>query len=152
MDQRSPIPPERVTSCLGTSHELLQSVPGESIGPQQTSVALPTTDDIPAGYPKLAKRMELIPEIAIFRRFGFLNQLNALYMQAELKHLEEKLKKVQRKDSQSDGEEKYFTKDFFFLNESGESRGEQFSLVMSIREKLDKYSTYRILNGTFEDD
>lgn len=39
-------------------------------------------------YPELAHRMSLEPEIGIFRRFGTLNNLSLLYMQAELAALE----------------------------------------------------------------
>ncbi|KAE9382079.1 hypothetical protein N431DRAFT_320888 [Stipitochalara longipes BDJ] len=44
------------------------------------------------GYEKLAHLMSTHQETAIFQRFGFLNTLNTLYLQAELVHLEQKMK------------------------------------------------------------
>lgn len=49
----------------------------------------------PPGYPKLAALMNLIPETCIFRRFGTLNSLNLLYLQAELTDIERKLQEAQ---------------------------------------------------------
>ncbi|KAI9694216.1 MAG: hypothetical protein M1822_003488 [Bathelium mastoideum] len=72
-------------------------------------------ENVPEGYPRLAKRMGLLPKIAIFRRFGFLNQLNILYMQAELQYLEKKLKKVQIGDNASTGDEQNYVRDFDWL-------------------------------------
>jgi hypothetical protein len=40
------------------------------------------------GYADIAKLMCKRPEVAIFRRFAFLNTKNLLYLQAELIHLE----------------------------------------------------------------
>ena len=107
---------------------------------QAKSEQSPHLDDVPAGYPKFARWMGLIPEMAAFRRFGFLNKLNLLYMQAELQGLERKLKEVQNRDCQGAGDEQYFTRDFSFLNDLEENDSEQLRLVMIIRTKLEKYS------------
>jgi len=56
--------------------------------PAPASPASPLHDLIP-GYPKLAGRMEIMPEIAMFRSFGALNARSLLYYQSELAHLEE---------------------------------------------------------------
>ncbi|KAI9697151.1 MAG: hypothetical protein M1820_007886 [Bogoriella megaspora] len=108
--------------------------------PTEAKHCLPPADDTPAGYPKLAEWIGLVPETAIFRRFGFLNSLNLLYMQAELKYLEEKLKNVQRRDNQTPGDEQWYTRDYFFLDDSKEEHGEQIRLIMDMREKLEKYN------------
>ena len=44
------------------------------------------------GYEKVADLMTAHAEMAMFQRFDFLNTLNALYLQAELVHLERKMK------------------------------------------------------------
>ena len=51
------------------------------------------------GYTKLAKFMGAHPELAIFKRFSYLNSLSLLHMQAELQVLEEKLQKQVQKDA-----------------------------------------------------
>ncbi|KAH7379487.1 hypothetical protein BKA66DRAFT_587563 [Pyrenochaeta sp. MPI-SDFR-AT-0127] len=55
--------------------------------------------DIVIGYPKLAAKFEILPEAAIYRRFGALNAQNLLYYQAELTYLERKLRDQQKQDS-----------------------------------------------------
>ena len=151
MDQPSTIPLEGISSCPGTLSTVGQEAATDSSAPHLTDGRRPQTDDIPAGYPKLAKRMGLVPETAVFRRFGFLNKLNILYMQAELKYLEEKLKDVQRRDSQRSGEEQLYAIDFYFLKES-EDNDEQLELVLSIREKLEKYSRHWLLSRAYQYD
>ncbi|KAI9662602.1 MAG: hypothetical protein M1821_008769 [Bathelium mastoideum] len=103
-------------------------------------ISSPHLSNVPAGYPRLAMLMGLLPETAVFRRFGFLNKLNLLYMQAELKSLEEKLKEIQRRDCQGPGYEQYFTRDFRLLNDSEEYASEQLKLVLVIQAKLEKYN------------
>lgn len=58
------------------------------------------------GYPKIAARMSLIPETAMFRRFGALNARNLLYLQGDLARIEEELVKLEWSDSQSSHEKK----------------------------------------------
>lgn len=142
MDQHTFVALESISSPQNASHEAVpKTITGSNVL-QPTNECQLQQHDVPAGYPKLAERMGLIPEIAIFRRFGFLNQLNILYMQAELKDLEEKLEEIQRRDGQSNGEERRYARDFYFLKESNEDAGEQLELVMKIREKLEKYSKH----------
>jgi trans-aconitate methyltransferase len=47
------------------------------------------------GYPKLARYIQTYPECAIYRRFGSLNSQNLLYFQADLTHLEQKLRQLE---------------------------------------------------------
>ncbi|KAK8199122.1 uncharacterized protein BKA78DRAFT_290817 [Phyllosticta capitalensis] len=75
-----------------------------------------TASPLPPGYPKLAQRMGLKPETAIFRRFAFLNKLNILYLQAELAELEKQLTIFQRDAA------KYSTEDIFARNWSAAKR------------------------------
>ncbi|KAL1628562.1 hypothetical protein SLS56_005794 [Neofusicoccum ribis] len=95
------------------------------------------TDGLPPGYPKLAEQMSFFPEKAIFRRFGFLNNLNILYLQAELMDIEDRLRTMQRVDSTKPGPERYYATDWDFL-QRGDSA--QLKLVLQAREKLDQYS------------
>lgn len=50
--------------------------------------------------------MSLIPETAMFRRFGALNARNLLYLQGDLARIEEELVKLEWSDSQSSHEKK----------------------------------------------
>lgn len=87
--------------------------------------------------------MSDIPEAAIFRRFGFLNAQNLLYMQAELVCLEERLRKRQAKDSKASGSRSLYAKNWFYLSDSADQEDgddEQWELVKEIRVKLKEYS------------
>lgn len=57
--------------------------------------------ELVVGYPKLAAKFEIDPELAVHRHFGALNALNLLYYQAELTYLERDLKEQQKKDAES---------------------------------------------------
>ena len=56
-------------------------------------------ENLVAGYPKLAGKMELRPETSVFRRFGALNSRNLLYLQAEITALEKDLLDSEMRDS-----------------------------------------------------
>jgi hypothetical protein len=103
---------------------------------------------ITIGYPKLAAVTELQPEVAIYRRFGALNALNVLYLQAELEDLEEKLRAQQAKDdSDPMGKKSLYAKTWFRLKDSAfDGDTEQLHLVMKIRETLKEYSK-QVLNA-----
>ncbi|KAH3942736.1 hypothetical protein HBH64_150530 [Parastagonospora nodorum] len=95
-----------------------------------------------AGYPKLARKIEIQPELAIFRRFGALNALNLLYFQAELTDLEEKLRRQQVEDDQDGkGTKLMYAKTWYRLQESEENGDtEQLDLVIRIRRVLKDYN------------
>lgn len=104
-----------------------------------------TTDplqEVVAGYPKLAAKIELLPEVAIFRRFGALNAQNLLYYQAQLTYLERKLRAQQTKDSNQGNEcEKRYAIDWFDLERARQNGdGTQLNLIMTIRTLLNEYS------------
>jgi len=96
------------------------------------------------GYPKLAAQMEILPELAIFRRFGALNAQNLLYMQAELTYLENKLRERQLADHIDPSEtRKAHALNWFWLRESEKTgTGEQLGLILRIRETLKEYSVF----------
>jgi hypothetical protein len=98
--------------------------------------------DVVVGYPKLAAKIESLPEAAIFRRFGALNAQNLLYYQAELTYLEQKLQTQQQKDRNlgTDRERKYSI-DWFWLNRARQDGdATQLDLVLEIRTLLKEYS------------
>jgi hypothetical protein len=94
------------------------------------------------GYPKLAGQMGNFPETAILRRFSNLNSQNLLYLQAEIIHLENKLRKLETVNSQAEGGKKLsYAKDWYWLNNSvNEGDGAQWNTMLEIREKLKEYS------------
>ncbi|CAI6238706.1 unnamed protein product [Periconia digitata] len=115
---------------------MLETVPSEH------SVDWKTVDELVPGYPRLAGEMQNIPELAIFRRFGALNARNLLYLQHDLKNLEDRLKLFEYFDSVSgSGERPMYSKDSQKLRESalnGDSK--QWELVLEIRKKLKEYN------------
>ncbi|KAL1643913.1 hypothetical protein SLS58_004588 [Diplodia intermedia] len=117
---------------------------GSSVQDEETasSDASSLPSDPPAGYPKFAELMSAIPETAVFRRFGALNALNLLYLQAELIHIEQDLREVQLSDHRSqEGDKSLYAKNWFFLSVSEKDGDEeQIKLVERAREKLDKYN------------
>jgi hypothetical protein len=98
--------------------------------------------DIVIGYPKLAAKMQLQPELAIFRSFGALNAQNLLYYQAELVDLEQQLRKQQVQDDQDKtGKKSMYAKTWYRLQDSHEDGDtEQLELVLKIRKTLKDYS------------
>lgn len=85
--------------------------------------------------------MNLYPEIAVFRRFGNLNALNLLYLQAELQDLEQSLHRLQVRDSNSPAGAALHSVNWWYLAHSQDSENsEQWQLFQKIREKLKEYS------------
>ena len=97
------------------------------------------------GYPKLAAKIEILPEAAIYRRFGALNAQNLLYYQAELTYLEQDLRAQQRKDHNDKTGYGYATNWIWLRDSKEEGNGRQLELVLEIREKLAKYSESELL-------
>lgn len=99
------------------------------------------------GYAKLASLMGAHPEVAILRRFGALNTQNLLYLQAELVALENDLRQFSHEDSTSqDPNRELYSRDWYSLSMSKsdanncEGVGNQFRVVLMIRDKLKEYS------------
>ena len=94
------------------------------------------------GYPKLACQMGLHPETAILRRFGSLSAVNLLYLQAELVHLENKLRKYEIIDNTAQhGQRPEYAHDWYWLNNSAfDENDDQLQTVLMIRSKLKEYS------------
>ncbi|KAH7085024.1 hypothetical protein BKA63DRAFT_574049 [Paraphoma chrysanthemicola] len=98
--------------------------------------------DIVVGYPKLAARIEIQPELGMYRRFGALNAQNLLYYQAELTDLEEQLREQQTQDDQNPkGKKSMYAKTWYRLRESEDDGDtDQIDLVMKIRRTLKEYN------------
>lgn len=95
-----------------------------------------------ASYNRLATLIGEHQELAIFRRFQTLNAKSLLYMQAEILHLENELKSIERHDESSkDVRRASLHNSVFNLKESSGSDYQlQWNKVMEIREKLERYS------------
>lgn len=100
-------------------------------------------------YQGLSDFMGHWPDLNIFRRFGFLQAQNLLFLQAELAHLQLELRVI-REDESTDGEEnaekhKQSRRDhaeyWYALLEEGEE-SEEYSKVVEIRDKLQQYSEH----------
>ena len=114
-------------------------------GAKAPPAAIPLQSLIP-GYPKLSERMGIVPEMAVFRRFGTLNAQMLLYMQSELIHLEEELRELELEDSRSKQPYKSkYSRDYFFLyNPTTKGDDKQLRLVLEIKAKLKEYSKYMV--------
>jgi len=87
------------------------------------------------------------PEVAIFRRFGALNAKNLLYLQAELVHLEKKLREFEERDNQSsEGMKSQYARDWFWLSRSeNDGNDDQWQTVLAMRKVLTEYKQQAIL-------
>ena len=100
------------------------------------------------GYPRIGRFMGRSPPLAIFRRFSALNAENLLYLQAELKVLETKLREYQLADQNSGHEDReIYSQDWETLKDScGDSASagndrKQWSTILELRAKLKEYCT-----------
>lgn len=101
------------------------------------------------GYPELASIMGRYFEMGILRRFGTLNALNLLYLQAELIELESELQEIAGKDVKSDIPFRSdFAHDWVLLSKPiGNGDEKQWQKVLQIRAKLKEYSERRPLHA-----
>ena len=98
----------------------------------------------PQGYHRLAGLMGHYPEAAIFRRFGSLNMLTLLSLQAELIDLQAQFRDMCAEDNSSyDPIEKQFSTYFRLLRGAEDSI--QYEKLLEIRRKLQEYSKFRYL-------
>ncbi|KAK4211761.1 hypothetical protein QBC37DRAFT_466946 [Rhypophila decipiens] len=102
----------------------------------------------PGGYPRLAALISAHPETGIFRRFGQLNALNLLYLQAELTNLENELLRARESDLASGHFERLaYSRDWQTLQESVSVEAQkdggnpaQWNIMLQVREKLNEYN------------
>jgi hypothetical protein len=97
------------------------------------------------GYAQLAWRMSVHGDLAIVRRFAALNIQNILYLQAELVHLERRLREKEIASNRSENERlRWHARDWQTLSQDQAPGGEdecQWRLWLRIRERLREYST-----------
>ncbi|PMD33863.1 hypothetical protein L207DRAFT_498390 [Hyaloscypha variabilis F] len=92
------------------------------------------------GYPQIAQFMSEHKELGILRRFGELNMLTLLHLQAELMHLEEAYSRLSEADEKSSSRA-YRSRDWWSLTQLDcNGNREQWDLLLQIRETLDKYN------------
>ena len=100
-------------------------------------------------YEGLCDFMGHWPDLNIFRRFGFLQAQNLLFLQAELAHLQLELGVI-REDQSTDDEEHAEKQEksrrdhaeyWLALLEEGEE-SDEYNKVVEIRDKLEQYSEY----------
>ena len=93
------------------------------------------------GYSKLAALMGAYPETLIFRRFGAISAQNILYLQDELVHLEQELRECTLANQQSEDAttRDMLSRDWFTLAHVDGGTGQQWCLMLQIREKLKDY-------------
>ncbi|KAI4666410.1 uncharacterized protein J4E79_002448 [Alternaria viburni] len=109
------------TSGEKETPDLPQSTP-----PADEDVSHDPFHDLIPGYPKLAGRMGIMPEIGMFRRFGALNARNLLYYQNELAYLEDRLKEVEAEDAESsEGKKAMYSHDAYWLNTSNRTTDDE---------------------------
>ena len=94
------------------------------------------------GYPKLAALMGSHQETAIFRRFGMLNMLNLLSLQAELTDFEVQLESIIQEDETSgDTNRMLHAIDFRELRAYAKEGDDlHWQMLLDIRAKLQEYS------------
>ena len=103
---------------------------------------LPMGSPKPRGYPKLAALMGSHQETAIFRRFGTLNMLNLLSLQAELTDLEVQLHDIIKRDETSgDSDRMLYAISFRELRAHAKDGDDlHWQTLLDMRAKLQEYS------------
>jgi hypothetical protein len=97
------------------------------------------------GYNRLAAVIGTDRDLAIFRRFSFLNSKNLLYMQSELALLEADLRAISKEDRESGDEEKA---EFEFCIQAlkgphkCKDSDQQWRKVLEVRQMLKEYSMF----------
>jgi len=134
------VPPQ--APAAETLHEKETPDLPQSTPPAAEDVSHDPFHDLIPGYPKLAGRMGIMPEIGIFRRFGALNARSLLYYQNELAYLEDQLKDTEAEDAKSpEGKKAWYSHNAYWLNTADRTENDELrdgdmrqrDLVMRIR-------------------
>jgi hypothetical protein len=95
----------------------------------------------PQGYHRLASLMSIDTSIAIFRRFDEINMLNLLSLQAEIFELQTNFRlECYLDDTSDDPSKRDFLTYFLRPHQSKEKSGEQYSMLLTLRDKMKIYS------------
>jgi hypothetical protein len=102
------------------------------------------SENLVVGYPRLSGEMGLLPQLAIFRRFGALGARNLLYFQAELFMLEQRLCEIEKSDSLSnEGKKSSYRHNWSWMcsldSVPPTEPCEQWQLMLKIRGLLKEY-------------
>lgn len=101
-------------------------------------------DGPPSGYPKLAGLMAVSAPAAIFRKFGELQMINLLRLQARLQNLEQEYQDIRTEDLASNEPGlASLIKDFRQMQDMAESddgESEQYDVLKKIQVALKEYS------------
>lgn len=110
--------------------------------PEKDVTASSALENAHGRYPALAWLMSSYPDNAIFRRFGALNLLHLLRLQAELQDMEHQLEKIREEDADSqDLTRTSYVKDFRTMLDNEElGDSEQYEQLVEIGKKLHEYS------------
>lgn len=128
--------------------------PSDDVGAEnepESPISGPTRTLSMGSYPKLSKLMGSYPDVALFRKFGDLNAQNLLFLQAELTHLEEKLKFLRFDELRSE-DPKALQRQQSWWSLSGnadddEEPSQEWEIIREIREKLKEYSMASIFEA-----
>ena len=107
----------------------------------------------PQGYHRLATVMSKDTDIAIFRRFNEINILNLLSLQAEIFDMQNRFDIERSLDGESDDSgEREHSKYFLRLLQSKGKDGQQYQILLALREKMNEYSMlmFTTVNGLLE--
>ncbi|KAI4933513.1 uncharacterized protein J4E92_003180 [Alternaria infectoria] len=149
------VPPQAPTA--ETLHEKETPDLPQSTPPAAEDVSHDPFHDLIPGYPKLAGRMGIMPEIGMFRRFGALNARSLLYYQNELAYLEDQLKETEAEDAKSpEGKKAWYSHNAYWLNTADRTTDDELrdgdmrqrDLVMRVRCLLKEYNDALIQQST----
>ena len=94
-------------------------------------------DDYAEGYGKLAAFIDCDPNFRIYRKFGWLHSRVLLYIQDELRELEEELEDIDAWEAKSGNDLKLRCR-------RADDNTERLELIAKIKEKLDEYGKKNI--------
>ena len=109
------------------------AAPGDQMTMRRRLKSIASSRNYEKSYTGLASLMNANPEKAILRRFGKLNMLNLLYLQAELVELEDELREAAKLDNEA------FARDWGRLAHDGDNP--QWALMLETRSVIKEYST-----------
>ncbi|MCJ1403440.1 hypothetical protein MMC11_006663 [Xylographa trunciseda] len=125
-----------------TRSQELQSRPDGQYNITENNAETPPFKEPLSGHPKLAHLMSVSSQTAIFRRFGELNMLNLLHLQAELYDMEHRLREIRIEDTHSkDPVRASYGNDFRLMRNWRETRDSlQYDSLVKIGKKLTEYN------------
>lgn len=141
------VPLMAIKSCIPLTFMGKPTAASPAAKPPPTATPAPyPLDHLVLGYPRLAGRMALFPQTAMFRRFGALNARNLLYLQSDLMALEQELERLELEDSKSGtGKKNMYTRDSFWITRACIPRDgdtKQRDKVLEMRALLQEYSQF----------